>query len=124
MKTDDKSLQSAIEDLLKRQREDGGWSQTDELESDAYATGTVLVALHEAGGLPVTDERYQKGLAYLLKTQEPDGSWKVETRSRPIQTYFESGFPHKKGQFVSIAASSWAITAMLYTFPEAQVARK
>lgn len=117
-------VKEAVEDLLKRQREDGGWAQTDEMESDAYATGTVLVALHEAGGLPVSDERYQKGLAYLLKTQEADGSWKVETRSRPIQVYFESGFPHKKGQFVSIAASSWAITAMLYTFPETEIARK
>jgi hypothetical protein len=117
-------VKEATEDLLKRQREDGGWAQTDEMESDAYATGTALVALHEAGGLAVTDERYQKGLAYLLKTQEADGSWKVETRSRPIQVYFESGFPHKKGQFVSIAASSWAVTAMLYTFPETEVAGK
>lgn len=114
----------SAEDLLKLQREDGGWAQTDDMESDAYATGTALVALHEAGGIPVSDERYQKGLAYLLKTQEADGSWKVETRSKPIQVYFESGFPHKKGQFVSIAASSWAITAMLYTFPETQVTQK
>jgi N-acyl-D-amino-acid deacylase len=72
----------------------------------------------------VSDERYQKGLRYLLKTQEADGSWKVEARARPIQVYFESGFPHKKGQFVSIAASSWAITAMLYAFPETEVAGK
>jgi hypothetical protein len=120
--TDDEKLQAAVDDLLKRQREDGGWSQTDEMESDAYATGTALVALHEVGGLAVTDERYQKGIAYLLKTQEPDGSWKVETRSKAIQTYFESGFPHKKGQFVSIAASSWAATALLFTFPETKAA--
>jgi hypothetical protein len=119
---DEKTLAAAKEDLLKRQRDDGGWPQTDDTESDAYATGTALVALHEAGGLPVTDESYEKGLAYLLKTQEADGSWKVETRSRPIQVYFESGFPHKKGQFVSIAASSWAITAMLHTFPETELA--
>lgn len=113
-------VKSAVEDLLKRQRDDGGWSQTEELESDAYATGTVLVALHEAGGLETTDERYQKGLQFLLSTQEPDGSWKVKTRSRPIQVYFESGFPHKKDQFVSIAGSSWAVTAMLLTFPEVE----
>ncbi len=111
---------AAAEELLERQREDGGWTQTDDLESDAYATGTVLVALYETGGLKTTDPRYQRGLKFLLDTQLPDGSWKVATRSRPIQTYFESGFPHKKDQFVSIAGSSWAVTAMLYTFPEAE----
>lgn len=112
------------EDLLKRQNEDGGWSQTEELESDAYATGTALVALNETGQLPVTDPRYQKGLQFLLSTQLPDGSWKVQTRSRPFQTYFESGFPHKKSQFVSIAGSSWAVTAMLKASPKVAVAQK
>ncbi len=121
--THEESRKAAAEDLLKRQREDGGWSQTDDMPSDAYATGTALVALHEAGGLDVADPRYRNGLKYLLTTQEPDGTWKVETRAKPIQTYFESGFPHGKGQFVSIAASSWAITAMLLTFPETEPAK-
>lgn len=114
----DVRVDEAAKDLLERQNEDGGWSQTDKLESDAYATGTVLVALNETGQLPVSDPRYQKGLQFLLSTQLPDGSWKVQTRSRPFQTYFESGFPHKKSQFVSIAGSSWAVIALLKTFPE------
>ena len=116
--------QAAAEALLERQRDDGGWGQTDDMESDAYATGTVLVALHEAGGLKATDRRYQRGLKFLLDTQRLDGSWKVVSRSKPFQTYFESGFPHKKDQFVSIAASSWAVTAMLFTFPKAELSEK
>ena len=46
-------------------------------ESDAYSTGEVLVALHDAGGMPINDPRYQRGIDYLLKTQMPDGSWHV-----------------------------------------------
>ena len=32
-------------------------------------------------------------------------------------TYFESGFPHGKDQFISIAASSWATTALALSLP-------
>src|SRR5262249_14619590 len=46
-----KELRIAAEELMRSQRKDGGWSQTDALDSDAYATGSALVALHHAGGL-------------------------------------------------------------------------
>ena len=39
-------LQPLVEQLASKQRDDGGWAQTEELTSDAYATGSVLVALH------------------------------------------------------------------------------
>ena len=35
--------------------------------------------------------------------------------SRPNQTYFESGFPHKKSQFISISGASWATMALALT---------
>ncbi|MFM9115098.1 MAG: hypothetical protein ACKOU6_02935, partial [Planctomycetota bacterium] len=47
-------LRQATQQLLDLQRTDGGWAQKVELESDAYATATALVVLHEAGGLAVT----------------------------------------------------------------------
>ena len=49
---------------------------------------------------------------WLLKNQKPDGSWYVKTRSRPIQKYFESGFPHGQDQFISISATCWAVLAL------------
>src|SRR5215212_6959908 len=55
-------IQRATKELLKAQRADGGWAQLDRLESDAYATGTALVALHQAGGVPTADPAYRKGL--------------------------------------------------------------
>jgi squalene cyclase len=106
-------LHSAAQELLKTQRSDGGWSQTDKLESDAYATGSVLAALHQAGGAPTSDAAYRRGIDFLLKTQRADGSWYVHSRSKPFQLYFESGFPHGKDQFISIAASSWATIALI-----------
>jgi hypothetical protein len=116
---EDKDVRAAAEALRRSQREDGGWGQTDTMDSDAYATGAALVALHDAGGLAVTDPAYRRGVTFLLKTQLPDGSWHVRTHSHPFQAYYESGFPHGKDQFISMAASGWAVTALALTLPPA-----
>jgi hypothetical protein len=115
----DSEVDSATGDLLATQQSDGGWAQAAEMASDAYATGTALVALHQAGGLPVDDERYRKGLAFLLQTQLEDGSWHVGSRSEPFQTYFESGYPHGEDQFISIASGAWATMALTLALPDA-----
>jgi hypothetical protein len=44
-------LKSAVEDLVRNQRADGGWAQLPGLESDAYATGQALYALRIGGGM-------------------------------------------------------------------------
>jgi cyclophilin family peptidyl-prolyl cis-trans isomerase len=108
----DTIVKAAAQELIKTQREDGGWGQAETMAADAYATGTVLVALHEAAGLATDDPVYRRGVKYLLGTQRDDGSWHVVSRSKPFQLYFESGFPHGKDQFISLAASSWAATAL------------
>lgn len=111
------ALRQATFDLLHTQLGDGGWPQTAAMTSDAYATGSVLVALHETGGLATTDGTYRRGLSYLLANQLSDGSWHVVSRSDPFQTYFESGYPHGKDQFISIAAAGWATTALTLALP-------
>jgi hypothetical protein len=112
---DRQTLQKMTQALLAQQRKDGGWGQHPTLESDAYATGQALVALHQAGGLPVTHPAYQRGVNYLLANQAADGSWMVVTRSFPFQRYFESGFPYGHNQWISAAASSWATMALVLT---------
>ena len=109
-------IQAATE-LLAAQQTDGGWKQLSDMSTDAYATATALVALHQAGDLATTDARYQKGLRYLLEKQLPDGSWLVMSRSRPIQSYYESGYPHGTNQFISISAAGWATTALALALP-------
>jgi hypothetical protein len=42
----------------------------------------------------------------------------VRSRSRPFQVYFESGFPYGKDQFISLAASGWATTALALALPQ------
>jgi squalene cyclase len=111
-------IDAAAQELMARQRDDGGWAQLDGGEpeaatrSDAYATSTALVALHRHGGLVTSDAAYRRGVRFLLKTQLEDGTWHIVSRSKPFQKYFETGFPHEKDQFISSAASGWAATAL------------
>ncbi|HEV3144989.1 MAG TPA: prenyltransferase/squalene oxidase repeat-containing protein [Gemmataceae bacterium] len=102
--------------VLKEQRPDGGWAQLDEMESDAYATGQTLFAL-QAAGLPANEPAYRRGIDFLLKTQKPDGSWFVRSRSKPIQADFDNGDPHGKDQFISIPATAWATAALAAAIP-------
>jgi N-acyl-D-amino-acid deacylase len=103
--------QAARERLLAAQREDGGWSQLDGMESDAYATGQSLFVLQDTGF--ATDElAYRRGVEFLIRTQCEDGSWFVQTRSKPIQVFFDNGDPHGEHQFISIPATSWAVAAL------------
>ena len=111
------AIDGAAKELIAGQRDDGGWAQLDDMPSDAYATATTLVALHEAGGMKTDDEVYRRGVQFLLARQLDDGSWRVKTRSKPFQKYFESGYPHEKDQFISITASCRATTALLLTLP-------
>ena len=111
-----REIRSGVDALIESQRGDGGWAQESGMTSDAYATGQALVALGEGGELPTSDEVYRRGVAFLLGTQEGDGSWFVRSRDypgRPRNPYFDSGFPHGTSQFISTAATSWAAMALI-----------
>jgi N-acyl-D-amino-acid deacylase len=107
-------------ELISQQREDGGWSQKPEMPSDAYATGSVLAALLRDGASR-SGPMIERGVTYLLDSQLEDGSWHVVTRAKPFQPYFETGFPHKKDQFISTAATGWATIALALTLPETEL---
>jgi hypothetical protein len=109
-----------VQKLLSQQDAAGGWSQKRGMKPDAYATGSVLVALRETGRLCGQHPAWLRGLGYLLQTQKPDGSWHVESRAKPIQEYFESGFPHGKDQFISAFATGWATEALLMSLAQEQ----
>jgi N-acyl-D-amino-acid deacylase len=113
---DKKDVEEARDLLRREQREDGSWPQLADAEGDAYATGTVLTALC-AAGLATTDAAYQKGVDYLVKKQNEDGSWVVQTRSKPLQVFFDNGDPGGKSQFISFAATGWAVMSLLELYP-------
>lgn len=99
------------ETVLARQRPDGGWGQTGDMASDAYATGQTLFVLREVG-FDRAAVPFQRGVRFLVDSQQADGSWLVETRAKPVQKFFDNGDPHGKHQFISIAATSWSVAAL------------
>jgi ankyrin repeat protein len=122
---DQTALGGLTDKLLAEQRPEGGWAQLSSRQPDAYATGEVLVALHDAG-LPVNDPCYQRGLQFLLATQWPDGSWLVPTRIHEQQLvsppHFETGFPHGDHQMISSMGTAWAVRALLTSLPPTDAA--
>jgi hypothetical protein len=103
-------VRKAAAALLAAQGSDGGWAQRSGLPSDAYATGQALYALARAAVVRGSDAPYRRGVEYLLRTQQADGSWHVRSRSVKFQPYFESGFPHGHDQWISAAATAWTRT--------------
>jgi ankyrin repeat protein len=110
-----KGVRKAVAEIKADQRPDGGWSQLPNLASDAYATGQALYALHEGGGMSVNDPVYQKGVKFLLRNQDDDGSWFVNKRAIPANNYFDGGFPHGQSQYSSFNGTCYAMMALLET---------
>ena len=107
----------AVRELESAQKGDGGWSDLPTMESTAYATGKSLVALHIAG-VSVSEPVYRRGVDWLLKHQQEDGSWFVQTRALAFQPWSDSGFPHQYDQFISAAGTNWAAMALTAAVPE------
>jgi len=76
-----------VDELLALQRPDGGWAvstflpwkradgkEQDLASSDGYGTGFVI-HLARLGGIPATDERIAKGVAWLKSNQRQSGRW-------------------------------------------------
>ncbi len=102
--------------LLAEQNADGGWGQDSGRESDAYSTGVSLILLQETAMYEkfgaFNASWYQRGIEYLIDTQNRDGSWHVSSRATPVQQYFDNGDPHETDQFISMQATAWAIAAL------------
>ncbi|MDC0574501.1 hypothetical protein OAO39_01075 [Pirellulaceae bacterium] len=118
VRAETEAQQTFADALITAQRPDGGWAQKNDMVSDAYATGTVLACLVQTGHVVPTSTVYQRGLKFLLQSQKADGSWLVESRSKPFQKYFETGFPHGVNQFVSTSATAWATIALIESLPK------
>jgi N-acyl-D-amino-acid deacylase len=111
-----KDVDAARRRLLNDQLADGSWPQLVNMAGDAYATATALVVLRRSG-VESNHEAYRQGVKYLLASQKEDGAWIVQTRSKPVQVFFDNGDPGDKSQFISFAATGWAVMALLETMP-------
>ena len=99
--------------ILADQLPDGGWSQVPGGHSDAYATGQALYALRVGGKVSTSDPAWHRGVRYLLRTQDADGTWFVNKRAMPANNYFSVGFPHGESQYASFNGTCWAVLALL-----------
>ncbi|MBS0263252.1 MAG: hypothetical protein JSS02_15015 [Planctomycetes bacterium] len=110
--------QVLVEMVLKKQREDGGWSirsfgepeqwgrgnRADKLRaepelanppSDGHQTGLALIVLRESG-IPANDPRIQAGVKWLLANQRASGRWwtrSLNTEKWHFITYSGTAFP-------------------------------
>ena len=77
-----------------------------------------------AASVAIIDSSWQRGIAYLLKTQAADGTWHVTSRLHPpaplSPPYFDAGYPHGHDQFLSMQGASWAVMALSYALEPAR----
>jgi hypothetical protein len=101
-----------VESLLRRQNEDGGWSQTPQMTSDAFATGLALYALsgQEAEGV---GEAVRRARAFLTGTQRPDGSWPIT--SRPAEP--PGPGPTRDLRPITYVGTAWAAIGLARSSP-------
>lgn len=93
--------------IKERQNANGGWSQTKEMASDAWATGQALYALAAAGIKP-DDPAIKRGQVFLIKTQKKDGSWPMTSRpTKPGGKGSNSLIP------ITGAGSAWAVLGLV-----------
>ena len=93
-----------LQEILSKQLPNGGWSTPSLLSdwkdfkrkdgkphdvntSDAYGTGLAIVIAREMG-ISATDERLQKGIAWLKSSQRKSGKWFTRSPSKDSRHYF------------------------------------
>ncbi len=94
-------LNPVLSAIKADQNPDGGWSQTPDMTSDAYATGQTLYVLARAGVKP-DDPAMTRGVAYLIRAQTADGSWPMISRAKS-----------KDITPITTAGALWAVLGLL-----------
>lgn len=104
-------LAPLAERIRARQNPDGGWNQAPMMASDAWATGQALYALaHVAAPDESTARAVARGQAFLVRTQEANGSWPMS--SRPIEP---GGAGSNSLVPITGAGAAWAVLGLVRT---------
>lgn len=107
----EKTPRAPIEEFLGRRNNDGGWGQLRDSPSDAYATGQALYVLNLAGVKPDRAE-VRGAVAFLVQTQNADGSWPMTARAHPGATPSANPVP------ITYFGSAWATLGLLRSVPD------
>jgi hypothetical protein len=104
--------QPLVQRIVDQQKADGGWSQTPDAASDAFATGQALYALAEAG-LPATDPHVAKAQTFLVRSQDAHGSWAMASRPGG-----PGGKSAKNLAPIVHVGTAWAVMGLMRTTPK------
>lgn len=94
----------ALEQIRKGEGREGGWGPYVTSSAEVFDTALVLLALAEMEESAEVSEWRRRGRAYLLATQEYDGSWPETTRPSGAESYAQR-----------LSTSGWATRALLVT---------
>ncbi len=86
------------------QSKDGGWGPYVNSPPEPFDTALVLLALASLPEQGENKARMQRGRAYLIATQLPDGSWPETTRPAGAESYAQR-----------LSTAGWATRALLAT---------
>lgn len=103
-----------VQRIRYRQNSDGGWSQTNDMASDAWASGQALYALAYAG-IKSNNEAILRGQAFLAKTQRSDGSWSMTSRPTEFGGKGSTSLIPITG-----AGSAWAVLGLIRSSDQAK----
>jgi hypothetical protein len=100
--------------ILRGQAKSGGWGLFTNRETEAFDTAIAILALGSVEGAPVAADdvttqvqaAIDRGCAYLIATQSPDGSWPETTRPAGGHSY-----AHR------VSTTAWAAVALLTASP-------
>jgi squalene-hopene/tetraprenyl-beta-curcumene cyclase len=109
--------QTIVDAVLRSQHDDGGWSASSlgpwkridgtslDVSSDGYATGLIAFALQAAGD-GRAQPQVKRGLAWLVKNQNPSGPWFAASLNKQRDPATDAG------RFMSDAATAYAVLAL------------
>jgi squalene-hopene/tetraprenyl-beta-curcumene cyclase len=112
-----------IDELLEKQRVNGGWSLSSlsgdwkrhdgtpqETTSDGYATGLITFALQQAG-VSAENPKLKRGLAWLTANQDrTDGSWPAYSLNKNKEHHISP----ETALFMNDAATSYAVLSLSF----------
>lgn len=98
------TIKHCLEIVKKGVDHSGGWGPYTNSQPEVYDTAIVILGLQKLKANDETKKLIANGKAYLLKTQNADGSWPETTRPSGNESYQNR-----------ISTTAWALIALLET---------
>jgi len=112
------AAQRARQWLLSRQREDGSWPLTDEVDGPSWTTLVAVLALASDAASEASAER---GIAWILRQRGAGISWRARIdewiHGQAVELDWDlHGWPWAAGTFSWIEPTSWALLALKHQY--------